>query len=72
MKILGFESSAKAVSYTHLDVYKRQIMFGLIILASSDLGSALVYLFIFVVMLFLGGLQLRWFAAGIALSLIHI
>ena len=41
-------------------------MFGLIILASSDLGSALVYLFIFVVMLFLGGLQLRWFAAGIA------
>ena len=41
------------------------IMFGLIILASSDLGSALVYLFIFVVMLFIGGLKLRWFAAGI-------
>ena len=34
------------------------IMFGLIILASSDLGSALVYLFIFVVMLFIGGLIL--------------
>ncbi|MGX8698832.1 MAG: FtsW/RodA/SpoVE family cell cycle protein [bacterium] len=35
--------------------------FGLIIVLSSDLGSALVYLFILVVMLFAGGLRLYWF-----------
>ncbi len=40
------------------------IMFGLIIISSADLGSALVYLFIFVIMMFLAGLKLRWFAAG--------
>lgn len=35
--------------------------FGLIIFLSSDLGSALVYLFIFAVMLFAGGLKIYWF-----------
>jgi len=35
--------------------------FGLIIVASSDLGSALVYCFVFLVMLFAGGLKLYWF-----------
>lgn len=42
------------------------VMFGLIVLSSSDLGSAMVYLFIFVVMLFAGGLKLHWFLLGIA------
>lgn len=42
------------------------IMFGLIIFVSSDLGSALVYLMIFIIMLFAAGIQLRWFALGIA------
>ncbi|MCL2045621.1 MAG: FtsW/RodA/SpoVE family cell cycle protein [Oscillospiraceae bacterium] len=38
------------------------LIFGLIVRISSDLGSALVYGFIFVVMLFVGGIKLRWFA----------
>ena len=37
------------------------VVFGLIIISSSDLGSALVYFFIFAVMLFAGGLSLWWF-----------
>jgi rod shape determining protein RodA len=40
--------------------------FGLIIVVSSDLGSALVFLFIFIVMLFVAGLKLYWFLIGIA------
>ena len=42
------------------------ILFGLIIVSSSDLGSALVYFFIFAVMLFAGGLSLWWFLGGAA------
>jgi len=38
------------------------IMFVLIVVSSSDLGSALVYMFIFAAMLFLGGVSLFWFA----------
>jgi len=41
------------------------LYFGLIVVASSDLGSALVYLFIFITMLFAGGLKLYWFLIGI-------
>lgn len=40
------------------------LIFGLIVIISRDLGSALVYLFILVIMLFIGGLKLRWFALG--------
>ncbi len=42
------------------------IMFGLIIVSSADLGSALVYFFVLIVMLFSGGLSLWWFLAGFA------
>lgn len=42
------------------------LIFGLLIVVSSDLGSALVYLFIFIVMLFMAGLRLYWFVIGIA------
>ena len=42
------------------------VMFGIIVIASADMGSALVYFFIFAVMLFAGGLSLWWFLAGIA------
>jgi rod shape determining protein RodA len=42
------------------------LFFGLIVVASDDLGSALVFLFIFVAMLFIGGVKLRWFLAGAA------
>ncbi|MBR4743957.1 MAG: FtsW/RodA/SpoVE family cell cycle protein [Oscillospiraceae bacterium] len=41
-------------------------IFGLIVVVSADLGSALVYFFIFVVMLFTGGLSLWWFLGGAA------
>ena len=40
------------------------LMFGLIVVISSDLGSALVYAFIFAVMLFAAGLKLYWFLIG--------
>jgi rod shape determining protein RodA len=43
------------------------IMFGLIIVVSADLGSALVYFIIFLLMLFTAGVKLRWFAGGIAM-----
>ena len=40
------------------------ILFGAIMFVSRDLGSALVYAFILVVMLFISGVQLRFFAIG--------
>lgn len=43
------------------------LFFGLIVVISGDLGSALVYFFIFLVVLFVAGLKLYWFAAGIGL-----
>lgn len=39
-------------------------MFALIIVVSSDLGSALVYCFIFAVMLYIAGLKFYWFLIG--------
>lgn len=39
-------------------------LFGLYYLISSDMGSALVMLFIFIVMCFVAGVALRWFAIG--------
>ncbi len=39
--------------------------FALIIVVSSDLGSALVYFFVFVVMLFIAGLKWYWIAGGL-------
>ncbi len=39
--------------------------FGLIIYLSSDLGVALTYIFIFVVMAFVGGINLMWFVAAL-------
>lgn len=42
------------------------LMFGLIIVVSSDLGSALVFLFIFAAMLFAGGLKIYWFLLAFA------
>lgn len=39
---------------------------GLIVGISRDMGSALVFLFVFVTMLFAAGLQFYWFIAGLA------
>ncbi|HHU23234.1 MAG TPA: FtsW/RodA/SpoVE family cell cycle protein [Clostridiales bacterium] len=47
-------------------VFHFAFMFGLIVFVSDDLGSALVFLFIFVVMLFVAGVKLYWFAIGAA------
>lgn len=39
---------------------------GLIVAISKDMGSALVYLFILILMLFVAGLKFYWFAIGLA------
>ena len=49
-------------------VFHFALMFGLIVVLSADLGSALVFLFIFAAMCFAGGLNLLWFLAAIGLS----
>ena len=41
-------------------------MFGLIVVASEDLGVALQYLFIFVIMAFVGGISIFWFLGAFA------
>ncbi|MDR2530695.1 MAG: FtsW/RodA/SpoVE family cell cycle protein [Oscillospiraceae bacterium] len=42
------------------------MIFGLVIIAADDLGSAMVFAVIFIVMLFAAGLRLLWFALGAA------
>ena len=42
------------------------LMFGVIIVTSGDLGSALVYFFIFAIMLFMAGVRIYWFILGFA------
>lgn len=39
---------------------------GMLVLVSRDMGSALVYVFIFITMLFVGGVRLYWFLIGAA------
>jgi len=47
------------------------IMFMLVWRVSEDIGTALVYLAVFVIMLFLGGVRMRWFViAGVIVGLI--
>lgn len=41
------------------------LFFGLIIYLSSDLGVALTYIFIFIVMAFVGGVNLMWFLVAL-------
>jgi len=40
------------------------LLFGLIVVVSADLGSALVYFFVLIIMLSIGGVKLCWFALG--------
>lgn len=42
-------------------------MFCLVIIVSSDLGSALVFMFAFITMLFFAGVKLYWFAIALAM-----
>ena len=46
------------------------LLFGFIMVASDDLGVALQYLFIFMVMAFVGGVSLLWFVGGFAAILV--
>lgn len=43
------------------------VLFMFILISSGDLGSALVYLFILIVMLFVGGIDLKWLLLGFGL-----
>lgn len=43
------------------------ILFMFILISSGDLGSALVYMFILIVMLFVGGVDLKWLLLGFGL-----
>jgi len=43
------------------------IIFGFVLIVSQDMGTALVYFGILVIMLFAGGMKLRWFAIGATL-----
>ena len=42
------------------------VPFAMVVVISSDLGSALIFLFIFAIMLFAAGLRIYWFILGIA------
>ena len=42
------------------------LFFGLIVVISADLGSALIFFFVFALMLFAAGLKIYWFVLGIA------
>ena len=42
------------------------LFFGLIVVITSDLGSALIFFFVFAVMVYAAGLKLYWFVLGIA------
>lgn len=42
------------------------LIIGYIVVISKDMGSALVYLFIFIIMLFAAGVKLYWFLIGLA------
>lgn len=78
VKIIYIVISAKQMSY--LKEYKDinafpsivqmamhfLVVFGMIVVVSSDLGSALIILAIFLIMLFALGVKLYWFAIGFA------
>ncbi len=56
-------SSLRAVSTITIHMV---MMVGLIIVASSDAGMALVFFMLYVIMAYAGGVSLGWFAAGAA------
>ena len=58
-------SSVKSVSSI---LFQSLWMIGLIMVLSKDAGSAIVFLFIFLIMAYLGGVRAWWFAIGILLA----
>ena len=65
------EFKSKRTLDSPLSIIKLVVIFGiffaLIIVVSADLGSALVYFFILVVVMFVAGIKLRWFLLGAGL-----
>jgi len=59
-----FKSLNSVMSVAQLVLHCMFIV-GLLVIISKDMGSALVFLFIFFVMLFVGGLRIYWFLIGI-------
>ena len=58
-------SSVKSVSSI---LFQALLMIGLIMVLSKDAGSAIVFLFIFLIMAYLCGVRAWWFAIGILLA----
>ena len=67
-KLITHQDEQRGVN-DKISVLQSVMLFGfffcLIVGASSDLGSALVYMFIFIVMLYVGGLNYKWIGAGV-------
>ena len=59
-------ASMAGYAFSKIRFKGRRWLFGLILVVSSDLGSALIFFFIFLVMLFAAGFALHWFAIGFA------
>ncbi|MBE6915637.1 MAG: rod shape-determining protein RodA [Ruminococcaceae bacterium] len=60
-EITNFSSLIKLLIHAFLPIV-------LIVVVSGDLGSALAYLAIFLIMIFCAGVKLRWFACGIGIT----
>ncbi|MEG1404863.1 MAG: FtsW/RodA/SpoVE family cell cycle protein [Oscillospiraceae bacterium] len=61
----NYKSLSSPLSVLQLALHLMFIL-GLLVAISKDMGSALVYLFIFIVMIFTAGLKFYWFIAGLA------
>lgn len=58
-------SSVKSVAYI---VIQTVVMMGLIVVISRDAGSAIVFLFIFLVVAYVGGVRSWWFVAALVVA----
>ncbi len=67
-RLLTYQGQGPGIN-DKMSVLQSCLLFGfffcLIIITSADLGSALVYLFVFVVMIFIAGLSFKWIGAGL-------
>ncbi|MEG0876904.1 MAG: FtsW/RodA/SpoVE family cell cycle protein [Oscillospiraceae bacterium] len=61
----NYKSLSSPLSVAQL-VFHLMFILGIIVVISKDMGSALVFLFIFIVMLFAAGLKFYWFIIGLA------
>ena len=64
------QTNLNSVKHIALLVLHLAVMVGLILFVSSDLGVALIYVFAFIVMLYTGGIKLRWVLIAVAIGVI--